>query len=402
MHTSELYSMVPIYNNEVFIDTDAVFRTLITKNVQYVDILEYLKVDASDNYITKKARFINKWKFVNLLNLEQSLCDFGTKFHIKFLEDIITYVFNIWTKAHQKKDENHAFYMKMLYFYDLQKLVAWAHLIDEKLQSRYTKFITPVSLKLLKQIDDFESNSKSASKEKGKALKEEEKNESKKNESKKNESKKNESNKNESQENKKSMQNNINLLISTLNKSNKEWISTNLIKEFESNVSESEKLFDNIYKKTTAPKKVRADLLPVGHYLEKTSRFYHPDSGWFSYTTEVDNRSVKENSIIIGYDKRSKTGMSIKFKLRNPIQKIKQYNDIRSIEKGSVCNTKPKGYLRDLAKQLDIKLDVNIYAVNADDICSKIRNRLIYLELKERSKGSNIKYFYNVLEDIDI
>lgn len=356
VHTGELYSLVPIYNDDIFIDTDIVFRTMEYSNTNYVDIIQYLKYDSSDDYMSKKARFIAKWKVTNIIDLEQSLCDFGTKFHIMFLEEIITYMFNVWTLPDQKKDENHKFYLKLIYYYDLQKLIAWAHLLDKNLTKKYSPFVTPVTLKLLKApkmelLDIKELN----------------------------------------------LDGSQNVLISTLNRNKNEWLSSGMIKEFNTNLHESEKLFDNIYKKTTKHTKVSANLLPVGHYLENTSRFYLPNSGWFDYTTNTDNKIMKENDIVIGYDKRSKTGLSIKFKLRNPIQKIKQHADARLVEKGSTCSTKSKNYLNSLVKKLNINIQKD--SSNTNELCNKIRNKLIYLELKERQKGSNIKYFYNVLDN---
>lgn len=359
IHIGEMYSMVPIRNNEIFIDNETVYRSISYTDTKYTNIIQYLKYDSQNDYIDKKIRFINKWKFTEIIDLEQSLCDFGTKFHISFLEEIVKYMFNVWTLPDQKKDENHAFYLKMIYFYDLQKLIAWAHLLDKTLTKKYSVFVIPITLKITKNSNiDFPITS--------------------------------------SPDN----QNNNNILISTINRDDKAWISTNMIKAYNNNLHESEKLFDNIYKKTKKHTKVNADLLPVGHYLEKTSRFYHPDSGWFDYTTAIDNKTIKENDIIIGYDKRSKTGLSIKFKLRNPIQKIKKYQDTRLIEKGTTCSTKSKSFLLDIAKKLGIHLTTN--ELNSSTICYKIRSKLIYLELKERQKNTNIKYFYNVLEIKDI
>jgi superfamily II DNA or RNA helicase len=347
----ELYSMVPIYNDELFIDTESIYRSLRHADGVYVDILKYLQYDSSD-YINKKIRFIAKWKFTTLVDLEPSLCDFGTKFHIMFLEEIIEYMFTIWTEKNMKKNENHAFYLKMLYFYDLQRLIAWANMLDDELSAKYEKYITPVSL-TLKNSDITSKGTKS----KGE----------------------------------------INQLISSLNRSGSEWISTGLIAEFDNAVHESEKLFNNVYQKTGKHTKVRADLLPVGHYLSRIPRFYF-NNEWFDYTLK-NTRKITENDLIIGYDSRAKTGISIKFKLRSPVQKIKNYNDTRLMERGYTCINKSKSELKKIAEMLNINIKD---MPNTEDICTKIRNRLIYLELTERKKESPIKYFYNVLEHSEI
>jgi hypothetical protein len=171
-----------------------------------------------------------------------------------------------------------------------------------------------------------------------------------------------------------------------------------MIVEFEDRLSKANQLFEGVYKRTGSAKKINADLLPVGHFLSKIPRFFVPAlGGWINDPTFVEkNEQLKENDIIIGYDDRSKTGMSIKFKIRSPVQKIKQSRDNRLIEKGSICSTKSKEYLRALATKLDISEDDTL---NVDTLCAKIRSKLIYFELKERIKKSKIKYFYFVYEN---
>jgi Helicase conserved C-terminal domain/Type III restriction enzyme, res subunit len=340
-HVDNIYCMVPIYYNEPFVNPEITFRNISLPAVKLIDIGHFLQNDSSKNYTNKKLQFISRWKFTNLIDLEQSLHDFGIKFHIMFIEEIIAYMFNIWT-SDQKKKENHLFYLKMLYFYDLHNLIAWAHLLDKTLEKKYSKYVTQVSVKPIDSSINFKEN----------------------------------------------IENNI--LISSLNR-NKEWASSGIIKEFENSILESEKLFDKVYKKSNTIKKVKANLLPVGHYLGKIPRFY--DKIWFDHVI-TKNKSTKENDIVIGYDKRSNTGISIRFKLRSPIN----YNnkDDRLIEQGTVCNSKSKIYLKDISKKLNIVIDSHS---NTDNICNLIRNRLIYLELKEREKENGVKYFYNVLED---
>lgn len=355
-HIGELYTLAPIYHDEVFIDIDSTFRNIIKEKATYVDLVQYLRYESTGDYISKKIRFINKWQFTNLIDLEQSLCDFGTSFHVNLLEDIIEYVFKIYTEANIKKDEHHVFYLKMLYFYDLQKLVAWSHLIDDNLKDKYTKYTIPVVLSIHDKTDKTDKDNEFTKTSIG----------------------------------------NLNSLITSYNR-NKEWISTNMIKEYNYNIHESEKLFDNLYKKTNKIVKVKADLLPVGHYLKKISRFYNASTGWFDYKL-VKNNNFRENDVIIGYDIRSKTGISIKFKLRNPQRNQKNKNDTRQIETGVVCSTKSKEELYRIAKRLNIVIDEKDKLSNSEDLCSKIRSRLIYLELKERSKPDGLKYFYNVLE----
>jgi superfamily II DNA or RNA helicase len=357
IHTGELYSLVPMNMSEPIVDTETIFRQVSHNVTKKINILQYLKSDNSNNYINKKIRFINKWRFTNLIDLEQCLCDFGTKFHILLLEDIIEYMFNVWTNKNQTKDENHTFYLKMLYFYDVHNLVIFAHMIDNNLKPKYSKYITSESA----NTGNAAKNTGNAAKNTGNAAN----------------------------------TGDINLLTIALTRSDKEWTSTGMIKEFHDHIHESETLFNNIYKKKVVPK-VRADLLPVGHYLDKTIRMYDPVDKWYNYISKI-TKDIPENDIIIGYDKKTRTGMSSRFKLRNPIHKLKQESDIRMLERGFVCSSKSKNELRSIAKKLGIELDNT--TLSTDDLCYIIRNRLIYLELKERKKGKNqIRYFYTVLD----
>jgi hypothetical protein len=224
----------------------------------------------------------------------------------------------------------------------------WNHLItDDALKSKYSKYVTNVSLKL------HDSKSKDTKK----------------------------------------TSNNINILIDTLNKSSKNWVSTGMINKFNQNVKEIDHSIYAKNKKSSNIQRVRADLLPVGHFLDKTPKIYDPDMNmWLDYNF-TSNKNIKENDIIIGYDKRSETGIFVKFKIREP-KTLKK--DIRQVEKGSVCSTKSKSYLINIAKKLGI--DANIIDTNVDKLCDLIRNKLIYLELKEHEKPNGVKYFYNIFE----
>ncbi len=70
---------------------------------------------------------------------------------------------------------------------------------------------------------------------------------------------------------------------------------------------------------------------------------------------------------------------------------IKKYKDTRLIEKGTVCKSKSKPYLKQIAKKLDVTIPDK---VNVDELCVLIRAKLIRFELKERIKKSKVKYFY--------
>ena len=93
--------------------------------------------------------------------------------------------------------------------------------------------------------------------------------------------------------------------------------------------------------------------------------------------------------------KSSKTGIRLRFKLRSPIQNIIQHKDNRLTEKGSNCSSYTKDNLLDICRQLEIKLEGEI---SIPEICTEIYTRLLYLELVERTQGTNIKFFYSHYE----
>ena len=121
-------------------------------------------------------------------------------------------------------------------------------------------------------------------------------------------------------------------------------------------------------------------------------------SEWINAPSYINKmgRKWEENNIIIGYDEKSKTGIHIRFKVRSPIQDIKKYKDTRKIEKGTVCSSKSKVFLYQLANILKIELPSKI---NVIQLCNTIRSKLIFNEIKERNiPNSNIKWFYMYYE----
>lgn len=357
-HVGEFYMMCPLNpDNTIVLDAEALYRIRMKKKVKILNIQDYLQYDINTNFADKKIRFIKKWETVSIHHLEQALCDFGVKFHQDLIEEINEYVFNIWTNPNIKKNEYHGFYLKMLYYYDLRKLIAWAHTVDDSMKKLYSKYVKPVNVQLLdKTLEDTNKELKSES------------------------------------------SGIINLLISSINKSRQDWISTGMIKEYEDKLRLTNSIFDGIYRKSKQINKINADLLPVGHFFSKIPRFYNPElKSWVDNAMYSEKSSTtKENNIIIGYEERSKTGISVKFKIRNPIQNIKKYRDNRLIEKGAICTTKSKSYLKNIAKKLDIDIkDIN----QVEALCQKIRSKLIYNELKERIKNSPTRWFYFVYEN---
>lgn len=357
------YILFPLdeLNNEPIKINETPYRINKTKEPATIYIRSFLESGHSiTRYSDKRNRFYNKWNNVDVGDLEMAVCDFGTDFHILFLEECIKYIFDVWTDTKLKKSFMHTFYFKMINYYDLRKLVIWGHTLKPNIYKKYDKFLRQVSVKIKndnrKELKDI-------------AIKEQDI----------------------------SSSGLINLLKSSINKSDVNWISSGMKHKYEHNLNESLKLFDGNYKKQkTSNQKIDADLVPVGHFLNYIPRFYTPSDGWFESPEYLDPGQVfVENNTVIGYDERSKTGVHIRFKIRSPIQNIKQFKDSRLIEKGSVCSSKSKVYLKDISQKLGIKIKGKI---NVFKLCSDIRTQLIYLELKERIAKTNKKWFYFIYE----
>ena len=91
------------------------------------------------------------------------------------------------------------------------------------------------------------------------------------------------------------------MLKSSINKSDLHWVSSGLKKQFEENLEKSLSLFDGNYKKTVSNKKINADLVPVGHFLNYIPKFYHPSDGWFESPEYLEpQEQFVENEIIVG------------------------------------------------------------------------------------------------------
>lgn len=248
----------------------------------------------------------------------------------------------------------------MLYYYDMHRLVVWAHTAHKKIAAHYANIVKPVKVPISAashRVAKLEAKGAQAPDA-----------------------------------------NITNMLITSLNRTDPIWASSGMIQEYETRLSAMNDLFDGVYKKKKTPRPP-ADTLPVGHFLAKIPKFYVIGlGGWISDSTysAVDDQ-LKENDIAIGYDERSKTGMSIKFKVRPPLQRIKTFKDKRLMERGTICATKNKHALQELCNKLDIHVDKKDFE-SIQSICDRIRATLIYRELKARMDGTHVKWFYFVYE----
>jgi len=339
------------------IDIEMPYRKMPKSGHRTINIKRYLEDKSpTSDYPQKKLKFKFKYQSLELNDMEDAVCDYGSNFHQLFIEEAIEYIFNLLTgKKSSIKNEFNDFYYKMIYYYDIIGIIIWADSLEGSLMNKYAKYI------------DIKNKNK----------------------------------KNKLIEKNPSQSNIIRILESSINKANCVWCPKDVHKDFyESmtmslNISKDRKLL----KKMTKNNKVPAFMLPVGHFILDMPRFLDVSlNQWIDIPSYVDriNKNWKENDLIIGYDSKSKTGVHVRFKLRSPVQDIERFRDTRKIEKGSICSSKSKTYLLHIINELKIKLPDKI---NINVLCNCIRSKLIYNEIQERKiKKSIIKWFYGYYE----
>ena len=363
----QFYILFPINqnNNIPEIDIELPYRIVKQEERKVIDMNNFIQNKRIDfDYAEKKNIFYRKYVDITIENMQNVVCEYGSNFHVKFIEECIEYVFNVWTDPNIIKHEYHEFYFKMLYYYDLLSLVLWASTCKTRVSSEYTKYAIPVRVKdnKMKVVNKYENRADELmdiSPPDNSDL---------------------------------ATSGVLNLLKTTFNRTSNTWIPAEFRDYYDETVNKSLALFEGRHKKNKNIIKVPANILPIGHFISKFPRLYVPDKGWDENPTYLQNeKEFKENDLVVGFDERSTTGVHIRFKIRNPIHNIKKYTDSRLTEKGTVCKSKSKSYLRNAAKKLDIMVPAK---VNGPELCALIKSKLIRLELIERTKNSNIKYFY--------
>ena len=364
-HIGEFYMLVP--GKAV---VDAPYRAARSSTPVEINIRAYMSKSAAlISYEQRKQSFRDKYEDVSIANMEGAICDYGAAFHVQFAEEMITYIFNQWTHSIDKSDF-HQFYFKMLYYYDIMGLIIFADTTRDYVYAMYKEYIDESAVSDVPAKPSSKSPSKSSSKssKSPKPLKTQDT----------------------------STRNLLRLIERNIAKSSCEWCPQSTKEQYEETLQKS---LDRLSAVDISPDDeitpVAPDLLPVGHYFEKIPKFYHPARGWFSlpeYT--ATRRQWIENPIVIGFD--VKVGIHIRFKLRRPAQFIVAHTDARRTEKGSACITQDKKWLLTLCKKLNIENMLPTTPVV--QICQDIKARLMYLELLERSRGSNIKFYYNHFE----
>ncbi len=162
------------------------------------------------------------------------------------------------------------------------------------------------------------------------------------------------------------------------------WITTGMVQKYEYMIKQPGK------------KSVRADILPVGHFLGSQPRFFI-DNEWITCPEYFKLSDFKENDYLVGYEERQDDFIDIKFKIRSPIQHIKKHADQRFIERGSACITKSKPQLLEICKKLSIPYNPKD---NTYELCDRIKMELMTREMKARAANTKIRWFYMFFEEM--
>ena len=320
------------------------------------------------NYEDQKQRFITKWEHISINNMEIAICDFGIDFHERFVEDCIEYVFGLFCGAKkntgapanapqpQKKSKHHSFMFKMITYYGIRGFIIWAHNARDYVYQNYKKYVMPTKAMLRDKTRDFKVKQLTKNISDTTGL--------------------------------------VNLLLSSINQNIFKWIPNETKAQYDYILEMSTK---RLNKPSAKWQKVPSDILPIGHMVKNLAKFWYLYNKleWNSDPEYVKNSTIfNENPIIIGYDDKSRTAVNIQFKIRSPIQTIKKHRDARFIERGGVCSSKPKTTLIKLAIKLEIGTKEELSEFNVTRLTDEIRVKLIYNELRERIKRTNIKWFY--------
>lgn len=173
------------------------------------------------------------------------------------------------------------------------------------------------------------------------------------------------------------------------------------------------KKYKDVARLITGPLDEQDGAVPIGYLAKKSVRVYNLIDSWIDVNKISLNKqfSYKENDITVGY--LEPRDDQISFKLRAPVQKIKEKistgmskrshltevnvagMDTRTIEKGIVCNSKNKLELINIMSALGADVaDIQQRGVKIHKLCFAIRHNILMRELKNRKAGTREKWLY--------
>jgi superfamily II DNA or RNA helicase len=363
------------------IDIENVFKTNINNEVQKLSIKKFnVESQQGISYENKKENFINKYSRADLSQMSQILCKYSVLFHSTYIKDIIEYIFSYFTNKKTNKSINHDFYLKCIYFYDIHGFIIFAD-AKEKINNKADyKNITVPSIRIPDNskskcdvIDEISSlSSKSANFE--------EKNKTPFSSSTDFEEK-----------NPRGIDARQTEEMDKLLGLNCDWCSSKCIENFN-------RLYN--YARHFDPKKgkVPANILPVGHIFDNQIKLISYDVrndklSWLN--TGLIKRDDWKEFQIVGFMAKGFSGIETKFKIKPGAHTIKKHKDLRLNPKGALCSTFTKAELLNYLEMVGISTE---YARSIPNLCKLLQNRLMYLEINERKKRTNLKYYYNIFE----
>lgn len=310
------------------VDVDNWFRPIENTANTSLGITNYIQT-LNLSYGKVKDQFIRKYQNFTIPELTSAIETYDNRFHAKFIEDIIRYMFLILTNPTSTISEFHEFYIKMLYFYDKLNLILFADQLagNPALEALYKPYV--------KKADESPDRNQ--------------------------------------------------FLITSVSKSSATY------SKFD--IGNLNQFIEEIHKRKGVDKIVKApiNMLPVGHFMTSSGsglRIF-TDGAWVDSPENIDIRpdNARENDLIVGYLEKNVNSLYINFKLRPPIQKMFKRTDARKNVRGSACSNKKKGELKQILKILDIKSPrgEGIY-----EMCDMVKNELMRREINERRKYARL------------
>ena len=135
------------------------YRKIPKTDYRTINIKRYLEDKSpTADYPQKKLKFKQKYQYIDLSEMEDAVCDYGSDFHQLFIEEAIVYIFNILTnKKITTRNEYNDFYYKMIYYYDIIGIIIWANTLKGELLKKYIKQESTLN-ENYKSINDFLSS----------------------------------------------------------------------------------------------------------------------------------------------------------------------------------------------------------------------------------------------------
>lgn len=356
LYIDEYYILVPYNKNNkslnfydgIKLDYDILFRVNKHEENNEIILNEYIKTNNLNDFKTIKNYFINKYSNVKIDNMFNIIVEYDFDFHLEMIEELIEYFFNLYTNIEYVKSINHDLYMNLLYFYNKFNIIIFANNLDSELNDLYGKYTISTKNLTFTVSDDTDMNY------------------------------------------------NYNNLVTSLENEYDTLNNQNSLKfsHYKKAINETNSFLSNKNKKL----KVFDYLLPIGHIFNKVLKFYNPKGFWFNKLKyNKINLKFKDNDSIVGYLEKTNIGFDIIFKLKmnNTNKKSK---DQRTVQTGLNCLNIDKPDLYNICKKL--KIDISKIKNRKGTICDLIKFELIRLELEERKKNSNIRYFYFYWEEM--